>query len=226
MLFSPVYIESHSRRSAVFASRTNLRDTLFVSRIGLRDAAFASRPDVWALGGNRGRFPVPEMSLRDAAHAASCTSSFFSKSFRSYSFRTLASQFQTLSPSNSFAINRFRTLCKIPGIGYPPPSLFPDRHSIPSPPFPAVHPVSLQSLTKCPSRNSFVFITFYFHGGCTPPLPSLPRVSRGAFSENGRLLAEIIHILEIRPSQMSPLLFSRITGHGALPCPCSEWGLS
>src|ERR1700674_290618 len=43
-------------------------------------------------------------------------------SFASYPFRTLASHFQTSVSSISFEIKRFRTLCKIPGIGYPPPS--------------------------------------------------------------------------------------------------------
>jgi hypothetical protein len=57
------------------------------------------------------------------ANAASCTSSVFSNSFRSHSFRTLASHFQTSVSSNSFEINPFRTLCQIPGIGYPPPSI-------------------------------------------------------------------------------------------------------
>jgi hypothetical protein len=38
-----------------------------------------------------------------------------------------------------------------------------------SPRFPAVHPFSLQPLTKCSSRNSFVLTTIHFHGGCTPP---------------------------------------------------------
>jgi hypothetical protein len=104
---------------------------------------------------------------RMAAHAASC---FSSNSFASYSLRTLASHFQTSVSSNLFEINRFRTLCKIPGIGYPPPSLFLDRHSTRSPRFPAVDPFSLQSLTKCPSSNSFVLTTIHFHGGCTPPL--------------------------------------------------------
>jgi hypothetical protein len=69
---------------------------------------------------------------RMAAHAASCASSVFSNPFHSYSLRTLASHFQTSVPSNSFAINRFRTLCKIPGIGYPPPSIFLNSPSIPS----------------------------------------------------------------------------------------------
>jgi hypothetical protein len=47
MLSSPVYREAHSRRIA----------------------AFASQPDVWALGGNRRKFPVPEMNLRDSVPA-------------------------------------------------------------------------------------------------------------------------------------------------------------
>ncbi len=36
--------------------------------------------------------------------------------------------------------------------------------------FTVVHPLSLQPLTKCSSRNSFVFKTIHFDGGvCTPP---------------------------------------------------------
>jgi hypothetical protein len=106
---------------------------------------------------------------RNTAPAASCTSSISSNSFASYPFRTHASHLKATVSSNSFAINRFRTLCKIPGIGYPPPSIFLDRHSVRSPRFPAVHPFSLQSLTKCSSRNSFLLITIHFHGGCIPP---------------------------------------------------------
>jgi hypothetical protein len=56
---------------------------------------------------------------RIVVHAASRTSSIFSNPFRSYSFRTLASHFQTGVSSDLFEIKRFRTLCKIPGIGYP-----------------------------------------------------------------------------------------------------------
>src|SRR6266852_5468395 len=78
MLSSPVYTEAQPRRS-----------TVFVSRIGLRDATFASRPDVWALGGNRRRFPVPEMNLRDPAHGDS------SRPLKSF---------------NPFTCNNFRTL--------------------------------------------------------------------------------------------------------------------
>jgi hypothetical protein len=69
MLFSPVYTEAHPRRNA----------------------AFASRPDVWTLGGNRGRFPVPEMNLRDAANTAPSSS---------------------LKSFNPFAFKRFRTLLR------------------------------------------------------------------------------------------------------------------
>jgi hypothetical protein len=49
-----------------------------------------------------------------------------------------------------------------------PLSLFPDRDSIRSAPFPAVHPISFQSFTKCSARNSFVLTTIHFHGGCIP----------------------------------------------------------
>jgi hypothetical protein len=56
---------------------------------------------------------------RRTADAASRTRSISSNSFCSYSFRTLASHLKTNASSNSFEIRRFRTLCKIPGIGYP-----------------------------------------------------------------------------------------------------------
>jgi len=46
-----------------------------------------------------------------------------SNSFASYSFRTLAAHLKANVSSNPFEITRFRTLCKIPGIGYPPPSI-------------------------------------------------------------------------------------------------------
>ncbi len=35
---------------------------------------------------------------------------------------------------------------------------------------PVVHPVSVQPLTKCSSRNSFVLTTIHFDGGCIPCL--------------------------------------------------------
>jgi hypothetical protein len=66
-------------------------------------------------------------------HPSLFASSFSRKSFPSIFFRTLCSHFQTSCTSNSFAINHFRTLCKIPGIGYPPPSLFLDSFLIRSP---------------------------------------------------------------------------------------------
>jgi hypothetical protein len=47
-----------------------------------------------------------------------------SNSLPSYYFRTLASHLKATVCSNSFAIKRFRTLCKIPGIGYPLPFFF------------------------------------------------------------------------------------------------------
>jgi hypothetical protein len=86
MLFSPVYIESHPRRS-----------TTFVSRMNLRNAAFASRPDVWALDGNRGRFPVPEMDLRDAS---------------TQPFRSLAPYGWQNPSSNLFGINTCKSVSK------------------------------------------------------------------------------------------------------------------
>jgi hypothetical protein len=47
-----------------------------------------------------------------------------SNCFPSYSFRTLASHLEATVSSNPFEIKRFRTLCKIPGIGYPLPFFF------------------------------------------------------------------------------------------------------
>src|SRR5260370_37702616 len=42
--------------------------------------------------------------------------------------------------------------------------------------FPVVHPLSIQQVTKCFSRNSFVLNTFHFDGG-VPPAGSSPRRS-------------------------------------------------
>jgi hypothetical protein len=76
--------------------------------------------------------------------------------------------------------------------GGTPPLLYPERsprrahlHRLPflqSALFPAVHPISLQSLTKCSSRNFFVLTTIHFHGGCTPPrvYPEPASARRGA----------------------------------------------
>jgi hypothetical protein len=101
MLFSPVYIEAHPRQNA----------------------AFASRPDMWALGGNRGRFPVPEMNLRDAASAASLPrarrsvskgdslspNSFLPRAKGRGAFSS-TSHFKANDSLKSFEIKRFRTL--------------------------------------------------------------------------------------------------------------------
>jgi hypothetical protein len=61
--------------------------------------------------------PQPDRSPRPQRSTLNCSSS---NSFAYYSFRTLASHLKATVSSNSFEINRFRTLCKIPGIGYPP----------------------------------------------------------------------------------------------------------
>jgi hypothetical protein len=185
------------------------------------------------------------MSLRDAAHAASCTSSVFSNSFLSYSFRTLASHFQATVSSNSLEIKRFRTLCKIPGIGYPftqsglcegftqlapsfdgsalregpvytfPPTPFLDRLSIRSPLLPAIHPFSLQPFAKCSSRNSFILTTIHFHGGCIPPL------KRNAFPQ-----AVAVPLRSNRNALISllflPLRTFSFTTRGGTPPPVQE----
>jgi|ERR1700674_976615 len=70
--------------------------------------------------------PAPCRLWNPSLHRSLFASPLPRKSFLSNPFRTLASHFQTTVSSNSFEFNRFRTLCKIPGIGYPPPSiLFP-----------------------------------------------------------------------------------------------------
>jgi hypothetical protein len=59
---------------------------------------------------------------RTTGHESRITnrSLFFSSSFPSCPFRTLVSHLKTTVSFNPFEIMRFRTLCKIPGIGYPP----------------------------------------------------------------------------------------------------------
>jgi hypothetical protein len=56
-----------------------------------------------------------------------------------------------------------------------------------NPPFPVVHPISLQLLTKCSFRKSFALTTIHFHGGCTPLFPFyfplFPVSSRGERSQ-------------------------------------------
>jgi hypothetical protein len=93
------------------------------------------------------------------ANAASCTSSVFSNSFHSHSFRTLASHFQTSVSSISFEINRFRTFCKIPGIGYPP--LAPHRGRC--------YPVALQRKRFYPLFLCVVTDPFSNNRGVYPP---------------------------------------------------------
>jgi hypothetical protein len=126
-------------------------------------------------------------------HPRLFVSSVSRKSFLSNPFRTLASHLDVTASSNSCEIKRFRTLSKIPGIEYPPPSLFLDRHSIRSPLLPAIHPFSLQPLTKWSSRNSFVLTTIYFHGGVYPSQAECPLTGR---------------CYPVAPQQERPYLFS------------------
>ncbi len=100
MLASPVYTETHPPRSAKSASRMNLRDAVPAASLpSLRRASKGARRGV-PKGGSHSSIP-----------------------FTSFSLRTLASHFQTSVSSDLFEIKRFRTLCKIPGIGYPLPSI-------------------------------------------------------------------------------------------------------
>jgi hypothetical protein len=89
--------------------------------------------------------PVPLDPQPSSLHCSSYNS------FPSYCFRTLASHFQTSVSSNSFEINRFRTLCKIPGIGYPLPCYL---HRMPL--FSSL--LCFHSLTNSFSRNPFRLI--------------------------------------------------------------------
>jgi hypothetical protein len=111
-----------------------------------RSAAFASR-----------------MHLRDVARPASCTSSISYNSFTSFSFRKLSSHFQTLCSSIPFAFNHFRTLCQIPGIGYPPPSiLFPTL-------LPRVRSVSAEIALFCALTPLVVTLAHFMGGGGVSP---------------------------------------------------------
>jgi hypothetical protein len=144
MLFSPVYTEAHPRQNAAHAA--SCISPVFSN-------SFLPRAK------GRGAFSLPSYFR----------SNLSLNTFEISRFRTLASHLKATVFSNSFGFTQLRTLCKIPGIGYPPSSLFLDRHSIPSPRFPALHPISLQLLTKCSSCNSFALTTIHFHGGCIPP---------------------------------------------------------
>jgi hypothetical protein len=95
--------------------------------------------------------PRPQRSALD------CSSS---NSFASYSFRTLASHLKATVSSNSFEIKHFRTLCKIPGIGYPPLA---NRHRS------TISPTSPKPLS---SFNSFTFNGFQTlsHNGRPQPM--------------------------------------------------------
>jgi hypothetical protein len=70
------------------------------------------------------RFTQSAFGEGASRHSSLATRHCPSIPFASYSFRTLASHLKAAVSSNPFAINRFRTLCKIPGIGYPLPFFF------------------------------------------------------------------------------------------------------
>jgi hypothetical protein len=82
-------------------------------------------------------------------------------------FQTLTHSFAQRRSRNSFFFNRLRTL-SITTEGVPPSRYFHRLPLLQSPLFPVVHPISLQALTKCSSRNSFALVTIHFHWGCTP----------------------------------------------------------
>ena len=82
-------------------------------------------------------------------------------------FRILPSPHRSTALNNPFGIKRFRTLSRYNG-GIPASLSFPRLPRLRSPLFPVVHPISLQPLTKCSSRNSFALTTIHFHGGVYP----------------------------------------------------------
>jgi hypothetical protein len=173
--------------SPVYTKSHPRRNPAFGSRTSLRDTTFVSC-----------------LNLRDAASAAPCISSI---SFASYPFRTLASHFQTSVSSNLFEINRFRTLCKIPGIGYPPLAT---RHS----PLATFHSSPLFSVVSglllhngAPQSLYFQTLPDSFHcnGGVHP-------LSNGAPS-NSKALAS----WRFDPVGSSGFHTSCSTGHGLRP---------
>src|ERR1700674_190131 len=94
---------------------------------------------------------------------------FSRKSFLSNLFRTLASHLKASVSPNSFEINRFRTLCKIPGIGYPLPSfLFP-------PPLPRVRSRNARIAHFFATSPFLATLAFLVGGGGYPP----PSKNRG-----------------------------------------------
>jgi hypothetical protein len=132
-------------------------------------------------------------NLLDAVHAASRPSSVFSNPFRSHLFRTLAAHVKATASPNSFLprargrgeIKRFRTLRKIPGIGYPltlstfrdgrvstfSPSLIPPQS------LPVIQPFRFQSLTGSFAQWSAATPVFSDASGlfpspwgCIPPI--------------------------------------------------------
>jgi hypothetical protein len=87
------------------------------------------------------------MNLREAVHAASRPSSVFSNPFRSHLFRTLASHLKATVSPNLFAMKRFRTLCKIPGIGYPFTQSVLREGPVSPQSLPIIQPLCFQTLT-------------------------------------------------------------------------------
>ena len=136
MLFSPVYIEAHTRRSTAFASRMNLREATpattgqtVCTLVTLRTPTDTSIPFLF----NRSSFLRPRRRPTGSyvSHLFSCPCEHF-------------------PPQQG---------------GTPPTSLFLDGHLIRSRPFPAIHPSCFHMFTKCSSSNSFILITIHFHGG-------------------------------------------------------------
>ena len=145
-------------------------------------------------------------------NAARAASSFSSNSFTSYLFRTLASHLKATVSSNPCEIKRFRTLRKIPGIGYPLSPIATDLR----PPLPPQshyrHSTPLCSTTSglfcaMDARNPFLFNRFWTLSiamGVYTPLVHPERSPRRASPSSSAyplfLFPEITQTLEIRPS--------------------------
>ncbi len=93
--------------------------------------------------------------------------------------------------------------------------------------FTVVHSLSVQPLTKCSSRNSFVFKTIHFDGGYAPPLRPLD-VRTCRRSDAFPIYPLSFHILphSFAPNKNSTRLFSNVSalfaknhpGWGVPPC--------
>jgi hypothetical protein len=167
MLFFPVFVHPESRRAKLQSGSS--------PDLSLR-ARVRSLP--------RLQNPVCIQTLIPSPQPRAIPSSFLFNPFR-----TLFSPRRTTALNNPFGIKWFRTLSRHNG-GIPLSRSLDRLLLLQSPLFPVVHPIYLQPLTKCSSRNSFPLTTIHFHGGCIPPCaPFYFPLSRHAPAREMRALA-------------------------------------